>query len=238
MLHNKDALSTSVRQAHEPSAPYPTSSNAEKYLVLRALFVVSLALLVGGGIPALLAYNQGVFFQQDEIIIICWLIASIWTQWLSHYRLTCTEFDSHGYVAWSEALHHKTTERLSDTFSRWQLSSLLLVSAFSSFFVFYWRNIHDRGDSRYLPSALSIQVIGIVSWIIISLPLIATWRHWHGLRACAIHELATSSEEVARIDLRNRMIEAVKPIGSWNFLVSSSLLLVSFLSPLIKLMIH
>lgn len=177
-------------------------------------------------------------YQELEAFLISFLIATIWCQWIGFYHTRSSELRDITSHTWSAPLHYQNTERLSDTFSRWQIASLLLVAAFSSFFAFYWKNIHGRGDPRYLISALAIHIVGIASWIIVSLPMTATWRHWHSLRACAIYELATSTDEIGRVDMRTRMIDSVKPIGSWNLLISTTLLFVSFILPIIQMVIR
>jgi hypothetical protein len=177
-------------------------------------------------------------YQELEAFLISFLIATIWCQWLGFYRTRISELRDIPDHTWSAPLHYQNTERLSDTFSRWQIASLLLVAAFSSFFAFYWKNIHGRGDPRYLISALAIHVVGIASWVIVSLPMTTTWRHWHSLRARAIYELATSTDEIGRVDMRIKTIDSVKPVGSWNLLISTTLLFVSFILPIVQMVIR
>jgi hypothetical protein len=78
----------------------------------------------------------------------------------------------------------------------------------------------------------------VSSWAIISLPLVAAWKNWQNLRSKAIYELATSSEDVARLELRNKMIEGVKPVGHWNLMVSSAILAISFIAPIAKMVLR
>lgn len=74
------------------------------------------------------------------------------------------------------------------------------------------------------------------SWIIISLPFLSSWRQWRTLRLKALYELSVSSEDVPRLELRNKMIEAAQPVGRWKLAVSSTLLALSFAAPIARIL--
>ncbi len=175
-------------------------------------------------------------YQEIECLIISVLIANIWIVWLKYSEEVSAAALPETGVAWADVVEFSVTSRLSEMFSHWQLASATLVAAFSSFFVFYWRNIYGNHDERYLASALSIHAIGVSSWTIISLPFLSSWRRWRTLRLKALYEFSVSSDDVPRLELRNKMIEAAQPVGHWKLAVSSTLLALSFAAPIARIL--
>jgi hypothetical protein len=49
--------------------------------------------------------------------------------------------------------------------------------------VFFWQMVISFGDFRYLPHAIIVHSMWVITWIIISLPLLITSYQWHGVRA-------------------------------------------------------
>ncbi|WP_417387411.1 hypothetical protein [Gimesia sp.] len=108
-------------------------------------------------------------------------------------------------------------------FEAWQIYSLLLILAFLPWTIFFWRIVLAIGESRYFASAVSIHVIWLLIWIVITIPIIKSFEHWHDFTACFASD--QSPELVSKI-------QALEPVSKNMFVLSASTGVLSFIFPI------
>jgi hypothetical protein len=163
--------------------------------------------------------------QEINTLLVFILLALIWQRWIDYTN----EFRT----SWSHTAI--VSQDLNDfaiaSFVQWQLSSLLLATAFIYFTVEFWFLVIKLGDSRYVLPAVTIHALWGVSWAIISMPLAVTWRKWHRLRFA---EVARIYQEVGdKSEARLELLEQSVPISPWNAALSGVAAVGSFLIPLL-----
>lgn len=122
--------------------------------------------------------------------------------------------------------------RLSETYVRWQVASLLLVVPFAFDTWFYYKLVGEYRDFRYISSAVLYHALWGVSWIMLSLPVFFAWHHWHTVRILVLTDIAArppESQEVLKALLE------LQPVPFWNLSITIVGTVGAFLLPLIKL---
>ena len=93
-------------------------------------------------------------------------------------------------------------------------------------------------DQRYILSALLAHVLWGISWTLMTLPLLVSWREWNRVRMQAIDHLAL--EKVSGVPDTRAMLELLKevqPVAWTNVVVSQVVAAASFLLPLLQVLI-
>lgn len=181
-------------------------------------------------------YWPSFVMQEITILIFCMLLAALWCHWSNFFiqrQLELQEELRHDRSAVEIFLDSNTTDRLSATFRQWQACSLLLVAGFLFATNFYWTIEVNSADSRYQASAIAIHVLWGLSWIVLSAPLFATWRHWERIKFAALATLISQGrpEETAAL---GAILSETRPLNSVAVLVSTLGSVASFLFPIVK----
>jgi hypothetical protein len=120
-------------------------------------------------------------------------------------------------------------------FLHWQIASILLGSAFLWYTIFFWQMVIVYKDIRYTPHAIIVNSIWIMTWMIISLPLLITSYHWYKLRSRAVVALTKASlpndYDPDRVAVA---LDKLQPISPWNLAASSIAVAVSLIAPFVK----
>src|SRR5205823_1763715 len=122
---------------------------------------------------------------------------------------------------------------VSDQVSRWQSHSLLLMVAFLPWSWFFWWSVTDLGDSRYIYTAILIHALWGISWLLLSLPLLYSWRAWSEYRLRLIGSTLGQSKDEA--DRSITVLREIQPISHLQLAAGSIATMVSFLLPLFQL---
>jgi hypothetical protein len=165
------------------------------------------------------------FWLQEINTILFWLLLSVVCfQWLHYAQSWRTK------VIQEDISLTDVTNQLSISFLRWQLASLLLALTFFPFTHFYWDLIVHSNDERFLLAAIILHTMWASVWAIISVPLFQAWWQWRGYKARALEQAMhkANSDSVVKI------LEAAEPIADWAKIVSATLALLSFVSPIVK----
>lgn len=180
--------------------------------------------------------------QEIQALFLAFLVAYTWQQWLSSYsslqQQLKSELRQSHEDSLKDAFDQRKLQRLSTTFFKWQVASVLLCIAFIGYTDFFWYYVIVIGDQRYLVHALIIHSMWAVTWIIISLPLFVTWYAWYSNRARAVSTLIfeTNTTKVSQ-ETALRALSELQPIGFVNITTSGLLAVFSFVLPVIQSLI-
>jgi hypothetical protein len=181
----------------------------------------------------------GFFVQESLGAMTALLVAIVWLQWSAYCQQVKTQLSKPHEEPIDEALKPEISEDLSHLFLHWQIASILLTLAFLWYPVFFWQMVFRFGDYRYLPQAIIVHSMWVITWIIISLPLLITSYQWHKVHARAIASLA--KENLPKGYDPGRLaaaLEKVQPISSWNVAASGIAVAVSLLAPFVSNLLH
>jgi hypothetical protein len=173
-------------------------------------------------------------FLTQEIMALCVsiLIVIVWIQW-RYYWTSCHQINCQDGDPISDTLDHSRICRLQDLFLQWQIVSVVLFGAFAYYTYFFWKRVAIEGDARFLAQAVSIHLLWIATWSIISMPLMDTLGEWTRRR----------NQALAIIGLRNggkvddallAAIDRLQPISIWNLGGSMMMVLGSLLMPVVQ----
>lgn len=179
-------------------------------------------------------------YQELELFILSWMLAFVWVQWAAFAQERVVDLEAEARVRDSDPLDPDYVIRVAETFSQWQTCSVVLAMFFGAVFLFYWGNIERLKDGRYMLSALVIHVVGLVTWAIVSRPLLVTWQHWSKAKARAIWELAGrgAKDDSKVVELRLSALESTHPVSLWGAAASGALVFVSLVAPLLQMFMH
>ncbi len=187
------------------------------------------------------------FLGQEGIILgFCALLSALWLQWINAFNDTTEQTralaaDSTYYVACADTL-----DGLSRAFLMWQFLSVVLASGFLFFTNFFWELVAKYHDQRYLVSAILSHFLWAVSWLMISLPLLVRWRIWVQAKNSVLAEMIDSRPYHTRfrrqsggMDINSRisLISNLKPLSGLGVSVSGLTAAISFILPLLKMVI-
>jgi hypothetical protein len=178
--------------------------------------------------------DRASFFVQELVIAgFCLMLAGVWLQWAQYYAITRRSSYVRHEDPIARALDPGSLARLARLFSEWQVASVVLGCGFIFFTNFFWNLVAGYKDQRYVISALNAHVLWALTWIMISLPLITTWRSWHETRLAAIAELSRTEEKKAETLLK--LIQEARPFGQYASGAAALSAVASFLFPLLQL---
>lgn len=181
----------------------------------------------------------GFFAQEVTTIIFSLLLALLWQQWLAFFSQRRSELQERPDDARLAALDFTGVERLSNTFLHWQVTSLLLAVAFITFTGNFWTLIARYNDARYLIPAINIHCIWMLSWLVVSAPLLLTWYSWQSTRMRAIATMIEQMpEDGGKVEATLKSLQDLQPIAFWNLAASGVATAISFALPLIQAVIH
>ena len=182
----------------------------------------------------------GFVVQESLGFVVALLVAVVWLKWSAYYRQIKTQISSMSNEnPIGEALKPENSEELSHMFFHWQVASVLLTLAFLWYTVFFRQMVISVGDSRYLPHAIIVHSMWVITWVIISLPVLITSYQWHNMHARAMVALAKADlPKEYDPDRLAGTLDKLQPISSWNVAASGVAVATSFLVPFIKNVFH
>jgi hypothetical protein len=173
------------------------------------------------------------FILQEIVFVMILLLSVLWQRW----SLYAAEVNANTRAMASKPIQiDKSAERsltVSDQVSRWQSHSLLLTVAFLPWTWFFWHQVTDLGDSRYIYTAVLIHVMWGITWYFMSLPLFYSWQAWSQYRLLAIGSVFRQAKDEG--DLSLAIFREIQPISHLQFAGTGIAAIASFLLPLIQL---
>jgi hypothetical protein len=168
------------------------------------------------------------------------LVAVVWLQWSGYYTEIISQLAAKSTKdPIEEALNPDWCKRISNMFLHWQIASTLLALAFLWYTIYFWHTVILRDDLRYLPHAIIVHIVWIITWLIISLPMVVSWYRWQEVHDRAIVALSKSSLPKDRDPTRLAVaIDKLQPISSWNVAASVLAGVTSLVLPILKNFLH
>lgn len=168
----------------------------------------------------------GFFAQEWQTLVFSCVLAAMLSVWVRVGRMTISQ---------EEIFSPMAIRTVQVALVQWQGASLLLFAGFSYFAWIFWSLVIGYGDLRYLLHATMVQVLWVICWIVISMPLARRWRSWEDTKARAIHKWATETHvDHPSIEVRLALLDEVRPIGRMNAAASVGLGVVSLLLPILQ----
>ncbi len=136
---------------------------------------------------------------------------------------------------WKEVLFTRMLGHLSLYFTRWQERSVILLLGFVAYPAYYYVLLNKYNDHRYFIGAITAHILWLITWILISLPVINMYMNWNKDKHWILHFF---DEGVFGKD-SNLTYEGITervPFSGVAFIIAAVAALVSFLFPLLKLL--
>ncbi len=169
--------------------------------------------------------SHAAFWLQELHTILFWLLLSlVCYQWLQF-----AEEQSRNSLKSGSTLSD-VARRLSDAFLKWQLASLLLALTFFPFTAFYWEQVVNSGDVRFLPAAIILHVMWFGIWAVVTVPLFQAMSRWRNFKELALEGVLNGRSTTDVV----QALDAAEPIGDWAKAASAFLTALSFVAPLTR----
>jgi hypothetical protein len=165
-------------------------------------------------------------YQELEVLAILTSVAWTIARWNRYHRAVLA-----AYPPATRFTQASLLPRLSREVARWQLASLATAGLFGAWLAFYMGNILVWHDQRYIPSAFILEVFGVATWWYVTRPLLHMRRLWIDARNAGLQEAAA---DLATADARLKVIAALEPANVWSAVLSSAVVLITFLLPMIR----
>jgi hypothetical protein len=182
--------------------------------------------------------SRAIFSVQEFLALLnTVLLVILWQLWMFHLQERRTERIFNGETPLQRAFDYRGIACLGRTFVHWQICSLVLAAAFFPYTHFFWGYIFRAGDSRYIVHALIVHAVWLVSWILLSLPLVVTWLQWREVRARCLEALVSeSSLGRTQIDETVSKLLSDDPVPGWNVVGSVGAGIALFVGPVVHTM--
>jgi hypothetical protein len=166
------------------------------------------------------------FVQEGQALLVCVLLvvfSSLWAAFWPRWRAACRALIA----------QHRDDEfatAYADLFIYWQVCSLLLAGAFVPYTIFFWNEVIDFGDKRYILHAIIMHGLWGVSWILISLPVL--WTQY----VCSVEPALQPSPTVPlpSAEPAEASRDYSLRFGNWNVIASIIGSIFTFIFPLLK----
>jgi hypothetical protein len=175
---------------------------------------------------------SGFVTQEVMALIVSLLIVIVWIQW-SHFWHSCRHATTSTSDPVADTLDFRRVWRLQDLFLQWQVVSVVLFGAFSYYTYFFWKRVAVEGDPRFFAQAVSIHLLWIATWGVISLPLIDSLRQWSRGRDQAVSQLLLNKDSKENQAIL-AAIDRLQPISLWNLGGSTIMVLGSIVIPIVQ----
>jgi hypothetical protein len=126
----------------------------------------------------------------------------------------------------------------------WQRAFALLVCAFLPGAHVYWRLVLKFHEARYVIPAICFHIQYILTFVIVSLPLIHRWHKWNEHRTEAVAELAQRAvgdprdDNTARLNAFTAALEKVQVAPRHAAVVAVIVTAASLLAPFFHAFFH
>lgn len=170
-------------------------------------------------------------FQELRTLGMCFLISTLWRGWDLYIS------DSYKAILnWRNQPNNlqKLTNYaviVSRMFRFWQLNSIFVIVAFLPWTIFYWTNVIEMGDSRYVIPAIIMHLYWAITWVLISIPVIIAYNKWTNLKAKAIG--TTARQLSTELDHTLNLLKEINPLTTLQIFGSGIISLFSFIYPLL-----
>lgn len=181
----------------------------------------------------------GFFVQEGMGLCVTVLLAMLWLRWADFFRQRCEELSTPTDDPIRSALDPNAIDRLSSTFVHWQVSSVVLALGFLWYTYFFWDIVLRTGDLRYTVNALTIHILWLASWALISAPLVLTWYSWQRMKMKALAAtVARQGDPGFDAEVTLAALRDTQPVGAWNLAASGVGVAVSFALPLLQALLE
>jgi hypothetical protein len=174
-------------------------------------------------------------YQELETFAFFWLIIIVWQQWLSYEAEVARmvrRLESRAALETGGA-ECELADLLSRLFGRWQLATTVTVVVFGAIFLFFLETVGLENDRRYVASAFIVQLFGVATLAILSLPLVRALTAFERLRLRLIQSEWNNKD---KFELRRDQMAAIRPVSPWQLAGSSLFVVASAIAPLAQLM--
>ena len=169
------------------------------------------------------------------------LVMLVWLKYCRIYSDICQEYKARRTTEneFAYATNPKTVTGLAAAYLDWQIASVLIGIPCLTQTFFYYQLIFKDGDNRYMPQAINCQILWLVTWMLVSLPLITRYHFWALAKMEALLKGEKNGEEqeknfAGQLKLRTRIFKNIKPFSAVNLILSALLSALSFLLPLLQ----
>jgi hypothetical protein len=178
----------------------------------------------------------GFFLQEIQFFGMCLMVATIWIQWDLHLN-NISKYTS-GWKAGKDISLQSLNESsrfIYALFMRWQLSSILLAGGFLIWTFHFWNLAFEVGDVRYYISAIIMHLFWLVSWIILSRPLVMAFTRWTSLKSNFEAMICEKPNEFKNAEYALKYVNHLNPLSAYQLLATSVAAIGSLLLPFIDL---
>lgn len=165
------------------------------------------------------------------------LLARLWLDWIGASTPNAESEPAHSRSWFDATVAPSRLEALSTLVLHWQVSFAVLSAAFMLYTAVFWRQLVRAGDLRFLPEAIIVHALWLISALIMAAPFWTAWRAWQSDRVRATAEIARADPS-SSIDfsLKLSVIRDLRPVGSWNVAAFGLTLFSSAVVPIVQLL--
>jgi hypothetical protein len=168
------------------------------------------------------------FLQEFRVFGMMVMLAIVWKSWLKYYdKMTLVIATWKNKATLSEDFGEQAIY-VSDTFNKWQVASIALAGTFLPWTWFFWSSVTRLGDIRYVLQAIIVHLIWGGTWLVISTPLLTVLDGWARYKYKVLSIARKQSNSDAQLILQ------INPFGQLQFVGTSIIALISFISPLLE----
>lgn len=176
------------------------------------------------------------FLQEIRAVTICFLISLLWQQWVIFQDETVQKVEKQYEKSFSIIGFNDYTNFVIEIFSLWQINLLVVVLAFFPWTFFYWNNFISLGDNRFIIPALFIHIIWVISWGLISAPLVYIFYKWTLFKAKSLALLSSESNKIKETEKKIDFVKELNPLSNFQLIGAGVASVISFLLPLVNLL--
>ncbi len=177
--------------------------------------------------PFNLDINPYLYYSQFFCILsFITLIIMIWLKSISDLRsITSLRIES---IDTEEVIQY--IKEMKQNYYLWQFLSVVLFGVFGFYSLHFWQAVFKYFDFRYFYQSIVFNMLWIISWVIVSLPLIKRMEKWQEFKNRVLLE-DSSQKNISQLQ---KYFENNSIISNYNQAISTALMVLSFLIPLIK----
>lgn len=170
----------------------------------------------------------GFLVQEANVLGIALLVGFSWACWerVRLPKIAPTELQ--------ELLILEQARKVGAAIDRWQIHAILIGAAFLPFTIYYFNVSKEYGDVRYYPSAITIHVIWIITWALISVPAYSVFQRWREFQITTLARLLAEGQADAPV---YKYLRSAAPVTHVRLAVVGSASIVSFLLPVMQLVL-
>jgi hypothetical protein len=175
--------------------------------------------------------RSGFLLQEARVLSMFLFDAVLWQLWMEHLRDVTEKTRDWSFSAKLDDFGARAS-LLNTEFNRWQSHSLLLIGAFLPWTWFFWRKFSVQGDARYISTTVVMHIIWAISWLLLSLPTLETWRRWSDYRLKALNSIVRKETDDAEAERTLKLFIEASPVNSLKIFGTGAAGLASMLLPL------